>query len=82
MVDKSSILGMELRYRHSYHGEVSVDFALPLRAITELAAYTAYWPATSESARFRLLSRPLQQGEKGEAHSIFELLLREKKKNM
>ena len=65
MVDKSSILGMELRYRHSYHGEVSVDFALPLRAITELAAYTAYWPATSESARFRLLSRPLQQGENG-----------------
>lgn len=65
MVDKSVPLGMELRYSHESNSRVRVEFALPLKAIAELASYSAYWPPASESARFRLLSRPLQESENG-----------------
>ena len=65
MVDKSLPLGMELRYELSMRNAVDIEFALPLQASAALATYIAYWPAASESARFRLLSRPLQQSENG-----------------
>eukprot|EP00930_Biecheleria_cincta_P037373 TRINITY_DN25641_c0_g1_i1.p1 TRINITY_DN25641_c0_g1~~TRINITY_DN25641_c0_g1_i1.p1 ORF type:complete len:1246 (-),score=214.50 TRINITY_DN25641_c0_g1_i1:61-3357(-) len=62
--DKSIAIGMELWYEHR-PSQVNVSFVLPLKGIAELASYSAYWPASSETARFRLLSRPLQQGENG-----------------
>eukprot|EP00928_Gymnodinium_smaydae_P035543 TRINITY_DN2499_c0_g6_i1.p1 TRINITY_DN2499_c0_g6~~TRINITY_DN2499_c0_g6_i1.p1 ORF type:complete len:1287 (+),score=184.89 TRINITY_DN2499_c0_g6_i1:61-3861(+) len=65
MVDKSVPLGLELRYEQCGAQQVRIRFALPLKEIAELASYSAYWPAASESARFRLLSRSLQQSENG-----------------
>lgn len=62
--NQSIPMSFEIRYIHGARS-VELEFALPLRAMAELAAYTAYWPASCESARFRLISRPLHQCENG-----------------